>query len=97
MWNLKNDTNALIYKTKIDSDIENKHMVTKRDVRVRGQQLGAWDLHIHATIYKINSMDLLYSAGDTTQCLLITYNGKESDIYVCVHHFAVHLKLYTVN
>ena len=30
MWNLKkNDTNELIYKTEIDSDIENKVMVTK--------------------------------------------------------------------
>ena len=30
MWNLKNDTNELIYKTETDStDIENKFMVTK--------------------------------------------------------------------
>ena len=33
IWNLKIkiDTNKLIYKTKINSDIENKHMVTKGD------------------------------------------------------------------
>ena len=29
MWNLKYDTNQLIYKTETDSDIENKRMVTK--------------------------------------------------------------------
>ena len=31
MWTLKNDTNEYIYKTEIDSDIENKLMVTKGD------------------------------------------------------------------
>ena len=31
MWNLKNDTNELIYETETDSDIENKCMVTKRE------------------------------------------------------------------
>ena len=29
MWNQKNDTNELIYKTVVDSDVENKFMVTK--------------------------------------------------------------------
>jgi len=29
MWNLKYDTNEIIYKTEIDSDIENKLMATK--------------------------------------------------------------------
>ena len=31
IWNLKSDTNELIYKTEIDSDTENKLMVTKRE------------------------------------------------------------------
>ena len=31
IWNLKYDTNECIYKTEIDSDIENKLMVTKGD------------------------------------------------------------------
>ena len=35
MWHLKNDTNELIYKTEIDSDIENKLMVPKGE-RQRG-------------------------------------------------------------
>ena len=29
MWNLKNDTNELVYKTQIGSDIENKLVATK--------------------------------------------------------------------
>ena len=38
MWNLKkNYTNELISKTEIDSDIENKLMVTKGDSRGRGK------------------------------------------------------------
>ena len=31
MWNLKNNTNELIYKTETDSQTENKVMVTKRE------------------------------------------------------------------
>ena len=33
MWNLKNDTNEFIYKIEIDSQTENKLMVTNRDSR----------------------------------------------------------------
>ena len=39
---LKSDTNELIYKTEIDSDIENKVMVTKGE-RWRGCKLGVWN------------------------------------------------------
>ena len=47
MWNLKYDTNELIYKTETDSrhrkqDIENKRMVTKGERRER-DELGIWD------------------------------------------------------
>ena len=31
MWNLKYDTTEFIYKTEIDSEIENRLMVTKRE------------------------------------------------------------------
>ena len=36
MWNLKNDTNEIIYKTEMDSQTENKPMVTKG--RRRGER-----------------------------------------------------------
>ena len=32
MWNIKYDTNELIYKTETDSDIENKLMITKEEL-----------------------------------------------------------------
>ena len=41
MWNLKNNTNEFIYKTKSFTDIENKHGY--RRGRWRRDKLGAWD------------------------------------------------------
>ena len=52
MQNLKYDTNELIYKTNILTDIENKLMVNKGKLRIR-DKLGVWDYQIHATIYEI--------------------------------------------
>ena len=44
MWNLKYDTNELIYKTERDSQTENKLMVTKGDSGVGGRgKLGVWN------------------------------------------------------
>ena len=37
-----NGTNELIYKTEIVTDVENKHMITKRDSG-EGDKLGDWD------------------------------------------------------
>ena len=41
-WNLKNDTKELVYKTEIDSYIEDKLMISKGEKRGRGK-LGIWD------------------------------------------------------
>ena len=46
---IKYDTNEFIYK--IESQTENKFMVTKWE---RGEKLGVWNLQIHTTIYKID-------------------------------------------
>ena len=44
MWNLKYDTNELIYKTKNRlADIENKITVTKGENRGGRDKLGVWD------------------------------------------------------
>ena len=47
MWNLKYDTNELIYKTETDSDIEtdieNTLMVTKGERGGGADKLGVWD------------------------------------------------------
>ena len=43
-------------------------------------------------IKQINNKGLLYRTGKYIQCLVITYNGKESEKkYTC--NFAIHLKL----
>ena len=45
MWNLKYDTNELIYKTETDSltDIENKPTGTKGENGQGRDKLGVWD------------------------------------------------------
>ena len=43
MWNLKNNTDKLIYKAETKfTDIENKLMITKGEIRGR-DKLGVWD------------------------------------------------------
>ena len=43
MWNLKYDTNVLIYKTETDSDIENRLVVAKGKRKWGRDGLGVWD------------------------------------------------------
>ena len=60
MQNLKNDTDEIIYKTEIDSQTENKLMVTNGEISMvgEGDKLGVWDQHMNTTLYKINNKDL---------------------------------------
>ena len=61
-----NGVNELIYKTEIDSDLENKRMITKGE-RKHGDKLGVWDQHIHTTHIKyIINKDLLNSTWNST-------------------------------
>ena len=48
---------------------------------------------IRDTAYVLNNKDLLYSTGKESQCFLITYNGKQSELYIKLNHFALLLKL----
>ena len=47
MESLKNNLSELIYKTEIDSDVENKFAVTRgdsgRELEGLGDKLGVWD------------------------------------------------------
>ena len=57
--------------------------------------MGLTDTH---SVYETCSKDLLYSTGNYIQYLVITCNGKELEIehicmYVCMAHFAAHMKL----
>ena len=45
MWNIKNNTNALIYRNRL-TNIENKLMVTKEDSRGGREKSGVWDEQI---------------------------------------------------
>ena len=55
-------------------------MVTKKKKKSRGDRLGFGDEHTHTLCIKqINNKDLLQSTENTIQCLVITYNGKESE------------------
>ena len=93
MQNLENDANELIYKTKIDSDIENKLIVTKGDGEVRiNQELG---LTINTLLYKTNNKDLLYSTGSYIQYLVITYHEKESKTeYIFLFRIYIFIYIY---
>ena len=56
------------------SDLEHKLI---RGEKVGRDKLGGWDQHIQTNIKQINHKDLLYSMGNYTQYLVITYNIRE--------------------
>ena len=70
MWNLKRDTDDLIYKTEIDSQTENKLVV------IQGKRGGGinWEfgINIYTLLYvkQINNKDLLYNIGNYIQHLI---------------------------
>ena len=54
MWNLKYDTNELIFKKEIDSQTEKTNLqLPKREGG--GDKLGVWDWQKHTTICKIDN------------------------------------------
>ena len=87
MWNLilKNDKNEL-RKTEAAHRFQKQ---TYGDQRGEGRdKLGVWDKRIHTSIYKkyIINKDLLCSTGNSTQCSVITYMGKDSEkAWACVY------------
>ena len=54
MWNLKYDTNELIYKTNRFTDIENKVMLTTAEKGWGWDKPGIWNYQIQTTMYKIH-------------------------------------------
>ena len=71
MWNLRNNTDEYTYKT--DTDIENKLVVTKGRVR-QIRNMGLTDTNYHIKKKKISNKDILFSTGNYTPYLVITYN-----------------------
>ena len=78
MWNVRYDTNELIYKTETDSQLQKTKVYGYQRGKGGRYKLGVWDQNIQTTIYKINNKVLLYSTGNYIQYLVIHYNGKES-------------------
>ena len=90
MWNLKYDTNELIYETKRDSHIENKVMVTKGE-RDQRDKVGVPGISRYKLLHikQINNKLLLYSTGNYIQCPLINHNGKEYEkeyVYIYIYN-----------
>ena len=55
MWNLKYDTNELIYKTETDSMPQRKRfVVAKEEWAWRGVGLGVWDEQMQTITYRMN-------------------------------------------
>ena len=88
MWNLKYDTNELIYETNRLTDIENKLMVPKGrggDGRINYE----FGIKRYTLLYVkwINNKVLLYSTGNYIQYPVINQNGKEYEkayVYISI-------------
>ena len=80
MWNLKYDN--LIYKTEKDSQALKTNLWLPEEKGIN-QEIG---ISVHTLLYikQVINKDLLYSTGNSTQYLKITYNGKEYEKYVCI-------------
>ena len=76
IWNLKCDTNEVIYKTGTDSQTYKTSLWLPKEKEGR-YRLGVWDQQSQTTIYKINNNILLYSTGNYIQYPVINHKGKE--------------------
>ena len=55
MWNLKNDTNELIYKTEIDSKTQRTDLqLPRREGQLGRAGLGVWDQQMQTIIYRMD-------------------------------------------
>ena len=99
MWNLKIWYKWAYLQNRTDPQTQKTNFYSYQERKLGRDKLEVWDSYIHTTIYKwINNKHLLYSTGNYTRYLIITYNGKESEkeyVYIClyVYDFSVHLKL----
>ena len=80
MWNLKNSTNELIYKTETDSQTlkTNLRLPKGKGGGRINEEIG---IHMCTRLYikQTTNKDLLHSTVDSTQYSAMTYMGKESE------------------
>ena len=86
MWNKKktNDTNELMYKIEIDSQILKTNLWLPKEKCVGGINQ---ELETHTTIYEIdNQQGPMVQHREYIHYLVIIYKGKESEKeYMCIH------------
>ena len=78
----KNDANELIYKIEIDSQTQKTNLWLPKGKGEEGinKEFGI-KIYILLDTKQITNKGLLYKTGNYTQCLVITYHGKESLCY----------------
>ena len=86
MISLRYDTNELIYKTEVESQMSKTNLWLPGDWEREGinWEIGI-DIYTLLYIKQITNKNLLYSTGDSTQYSIMAYMGKESkkeQIYV---------------
>ena len=89
MWNLKNNTNELLYKTKTDSQTQEINLwLLKGKGGGINKEFGI-NRYILLYVKQIANKDPLNSTGNSVQYLVIAHNGKEpeKDIYVCMYMY----------
>ena len=93
MWNLKNSTNEVIYKTNREKQKKKQKQTHGDRKQTYGYLRGSggrinWEYgitQIHTTICKTDNKDLGCSTENYIQYLIINYNGKEpKKEYRCV-------------
>ena len=79
MWNLKYDTNELIYKTETDSQTQRTDLWLPRRRGDGGRMDWEFGISRCKLLYTewINNKVLLYSTGNYIQYLIINHNRKE--------------------
>ena len=79
MWNLKYDTNEPIYKTEINTSLENRLVIAKGEGKDGGSMNWEFELSRRKLLHRewINNKVLLHSTGNYIQYPVINHNGKK--------------------
>ena len=94
MWNLKYDTNEIIYETEIDSQTQKTNLQLPKG-KGGGERINQeFGINRYTLLYikQINNKDLLYNTGNYIQFPIITYSGKESEKE---YMYGIHRYIYT--
>ena len=94
MWNLKQkDADELTYKTEIDPQTQKTNLWLLKQMGEINQKF--W-INIYTLLYilyikQVNNKDLLYISGNYIQYLVLGYNGEQSENYIYIHIYIIHM------